>query len=113
MNLKNIFSAKDPKCVFCKEHVKYIDSKGNERSIVTYQCLPCDEYFFFSKNYFSFTISGDQSPINVHLFFKNQKCCIVKSEQSTESIKWLPMFDINFKNKPALYNKLKTYLTFS
>jgi hypothetical protein len=114
MILENVFSLQDPECIFCKNSVKYVDNKGLSPEITKYYCLQCKEIFEIYNNCFMFTISNFDTPLEVHLYFVLQKFCILKgNEVFPNFINWLPMFNFDFQNKTTLYNKLKTYLTFS
>ncbi len=112
MILENIFSLQDPECIFCKKSLKFINSKGVNIQMITYQCLNCEEIFqveSLNNNYFMFTISN----LEAHLLLKSEKFCVLKKNEAFKNINWIPMFNFNFSNKDTLYNKLKIYLTFS
>lgn len=112
--MNNLIDEDDPKCLYCNGICK--TTHDSDATLITdrYACLICGEVFEksytigFEPGIFSFTCQD----LYIIVFAKTAKFA-VSSIDKNNKINYIPYFDINFSNKNSLYQKLKTYLTFS
>jgi DNA-directed RNA polymerase subunit RPC12/RpoP len=116
-NLDKLINLDYPFCLYCNSRCD-IASWGNSQAVTeTYVCLSCKEKFEF--------IYADDKLISI-IFTCNefqviytidiQSFGIKKIEEDQSQIFnriWVPEFEINFKNKDILNNRLATYLLLS
>lgn len=114
------FKEHDPVCLYCNTHID--DSSSESANFFYYTkliCASCDEifidiYFYGAakdkSSYFIFTCNDLQVSVNSRL-----NSIQINRVPLTFSFygEVLDSFTLDFKNKEALYNKLKTYLMFT
>ncbi len=115
-NIYNIFDFTNPSCLYCNSYVD-IASWGNNNTVTeNYVCQNCNEKFefiFVNEELFSIVFTCQNVQI-LHLLevqsFGLQK---ISNDELDPTRVWIPEFEINFKNKKELADRLSTYLLFS
>ncbi len=117
--LHGLIAVDDPCCLYCNSNCMIASENDTFPvgilSVDTYECLKCRENFSVpSLNDqiigFGFSCNGLQ------VYFEYKKATMGirdKSVNVSGPLIEIPKFDIFFDDKEKLYNKLKTYLTFS
>ena len=111
MKMIDVFSTKEPECLFCRESVRLFNNKMNSFE-TEYYCENCNEIFipYERTQEFYFTVLN----LGVFLMFKTKKMHIAKAYEDLLVLPpALPLVELDFRNKYKLVKKLKTYMTFS
>lgn len=106
MQLKDIFSIKEPQCLFCREDVPFFKNKYNSE-IIDYYCKDCEVNITTHRQTICFNLLDLSVIIDFH------KKCFYLSNNCIDYSRPFPIPDLNFNNKYKLAKKLKIYLTFS
>lgn len=128
MDLRKLLNEDQLNCLYCNHicEVKsssYASSQGQRRThFATFTCTECKELFSIVIDTSSHTDFLNDSK-TTHLFMCQTFSCksivvtIMNNKFLIKNISPIeievPQFEVNFKNKEELYNKLKTYLLFS
>jgi len=107
----DIFSTKEPECLFCRESVHLLNNKMNSFD-TEYYCENCNEIFipYERTQEFYFSVLS----LGVHCNFITQKMYISNIDSDSPILPpSITLMKLDFRNKFKLKKKLKTYMIFS
>jgi hypothetical protein len=115
METHKLMDENNPKCLYCNSNCDVSGWGSGMQWGNDFTCQQCGEVFQTEHSEDSpvggFMFSCDK--IKIYHDYANQKFGLIKIDPKSTAISWVPEFDINFADKEAFYQKIKTYLIFS